>query len=132
MFIKTFEKLLMASFTFKSRASAQSVAVWIRIWCRIFLWHELRGTRVKYYMEGVNREDRFESLIMHCVISEPCRFLAKWFMKKSSAIFRNKAMLQGLQPPIADLCWLRASPVTRVLQCLIMLRSGLALRLCLL
>ena len=76
-------------------------------------------------------ETVLESLIIFSVVCEPLRFVARWCMRRGSVIAKNQAIPASGEPPIADLCWIVVSPVTRVLQYLSMVMAGRSRRLAL-
>ena len=95
-------------------------------------WHELESKRHKAYGSVVAAPATLRSVIVLCIVLEPCRWLARWFMRRSSQWRRARAQRRGKAPPVCDMTWLEASPAVRVLQYLSQLLSGRASRLTLL
>ena len=94
-------------------------------------WHELFGKRGRRVRDGLS-EEQLTTLIILAIVMEPCRYLARWFMKRASSIGRSRAMRKGRSPPLCDLTWARASPAVKALQYLSYVLSGRARRLMLL
>ena len=93
-----------------------------------FDWHHLRNKRGKY-IEGMLTEGTLVALVIIGLVIEPLRYLTKWFLRRGSMFRRLNRQRSGKTPPICDLVWLEASPVTKVLQYYTELLNGKASRL---
>ena len=92
-----------------------------------FDWHELEGRRSKAYcerMSGPAREETVTMLTVQAIVLEPCRFLTKRFLRKSSSSSRALAQRRGRAPPLCDLAWGEGSPAIRCMQYLSALLVG--------
>ncbi len=95
-------------------------------------WHELEGKRFRSYRSAVKQPSFLQDVTVLCVVMEPLRYLSRWFLRRSSLVRRNFAQARGRPPPLADLAWVAGSPITKVLQYVSHLMTGLASRLILL